>query len=582
MTKAQDRVAEYWRRTLAQSRQLVFVIDTSRRIAAVSEGFASAVGARADDLVGHACDALMHGGESPDACPLRDLLLDAGQHDGEVHSEVLGKDLFVTVTPLPDETGHVGHILHVATDITGRKHIEEALRENEERFAALFNDAPLGYQSLNEEGRFVEVNAMWLATLGYSRDEVMGRWFGDFLAPEFVEAFRERFPLFKEQGFIHSEFEMLHKEGGRRTIAFEGRIGHNADGSFRQTHCILSDITTSTRAEAALRESERLLRQSQEVARLGHYVLDVHAGSWTSSATLDEVFGIDAAFERSVEGWLDIVHPDDRPDMAAYFEHEVIAERRPFDREYRIRRIADGEERWVHGLGALEQGADGQPSRMFGTIQDVTERQLAEEQVLRQAERLRQTVEGTVQAMGQLVEARDPYTAGHERRVAELAAAIAASLRWSDESIGELRTAALVHDIGKNAVPAEILNKPGRLSPLEFALVKSHSRSGYEILAPIDFGAPVAEVVLQHHERLDGSGYPGGLHGGEILPAARVLCIADVFEAMVTHRPYRPALPVEEAIAEIRSGLGVRYDDEAGLACLRLVEDEGFAFADAG
>jgi putative nucleotidyltransferase with HDIG domain len=210
------------------------------------------------------------------------------------------------------------------------------------------------------------------------------------------------------------------------------------------------------------------------------------------------------------------------------------------------------------------------------------QRQLAEEQVLRQAERLRQTVESTVQAMGQLVEARDPYTAGHERRVAELAAAIAASLRWSDESIGELRTAALVHDIGKNAVPAEILNKPGRLSPLEFELVKGHSRSGYEILAPIDFGAPVAEVVLQHHERLDGSGYPRGLHGGEILPAARVLCIADVFEAMVTHRPYRPALPVEEATAEIRSGLGVRYDDEAGLACLRLVEDEGFAFADGG
>ncbi|MDO8964936.1 MAG: PAS domain S-box protein [Coriobacteriia bacterium] len=149
-----------------------------------------------------------------------------------------------------------GSFVAIFTDITGRKRAEADLRASEERFAELFEQAPLGYQSLDEDGRFLEVNEMWLDTLGFAREEVLGAWFGDFLAPEFVEPFRERFPLFKERGAIHSEFQMLHKSGARRTIAFEGRIAHHADGTFKQTHCILTDITERARAEAALRESE--------------------------------------------------------------------------------------------------------------------------------------------------------------------------------------------------------------------------------------------------------------------------------------------------------------------------------------
>lgn len=170
-----------------------------------------------------------------------------------------------------DESGKLVAITGFVQDITDRKQVELALLESEQRFEVLFEHAPLGYQSLDEDGRFLEVNLEWLAILGYEYGEVVGRWFGEFLAPEFVEPFRERFPLFKERGKIHSEFEMLRKDGARRTIAFEGRVGHNPDGTFKQTHCILADVTERQRAERALRErTEELERSNMELQRFAY------------------------------------------------------------------------------------------------------------------------------------------------------------------------------------------------------------------------------------------------------------------------------------------------------------------------
>jgi len=160
------------------------------------------------------------------------------------------------------------YAIGTARDITERKQKEEALRASEERFSALFDEAPLGYQSLDEEGHFIEVNQAWLETLGYSREEVIGKWFGEFLAPEFVNAFRERFPQFKAAGKIHSEFQMLHKNGSRRFIAFEGRVGYGHDGCFKQTHCILSDITERKQAEDALQVAERDKSIQNEILRI--------------------------------------------------------------------------------------------------------------------------------------------------------------------------------------------------------------------------------------------------------------------------------------------------------------------------
>lgn len=199
--------------------------------------------------------------------------------------------------------------------------------------------------------------------------------------------------------------------------------------------------------------------------------------------------------------------------------------------------------------------------------------------VTREVARLGRTVEGAVLAMGHVVESRDPYTAGHERRVAELAAAIAAEMGLSGEALAAVRLAALIHDIGKMSVPAEILAKPGRLNEAEFNLVKEHARAGFAIIESIDFGYPVPDMVLQHHERLDGTGYPQGLVAEQTMLEARIIAVADVTEAMSSHRPYRPAMGKDAAVEELLEHGGARYDVDVVEACVRLLRERGFEFS---
>lgn len=175
----------------------------------------------------------------------------------------------------------------------------------------------------------------------------------------------------------------------------------------------------------------------------------------------------------------------------------------------------------------------------------------------------------TVGAMGRIVEARDPYTQGHERRVAELAQALSAEMGLDDDTIAMVQMASLLHDIGKLAVPAEILTKAGTLSDSEFEMIKDHSRQGYEILKEITFPWPIADIVLQHHERMDGSGYPAGLKGDQILLTARIIAVADVVEAMASHRPYRPIIGLGQALQALREGTNA-FDPDVVAACERL------------
>jgi len=212
------------------------------------------------------------------------------------------------------------------------------------------------------------------------------------------------------------------------------------------------------------------------------------------------------------------------------------------------------------------------------TIRDITE-QVRSEKALREShERLRRTLESLTQSMEMAIELRDPYTAKHQSRVARLATAIAAEMGLPEERIEGLKYASLLHDIGKLSVPTQILTKPTKLSEEELALIRSHPKRGYDIFKQVDFPWPVAEIVYQHHERLDGSGYPRGLKGDEILLEARILAVADVVDAMVSYRPYRPALGLDKALEEISNGRGRLYDPDVVDACVRLFREKGFSF----
>lgn len=206
------------------------------------------------------------------------------------------------------------------------------------------------------------------------------------------------------------------------------------------------------------------------------------------------------------------------------------------------------------------------------------ERDRVVEEQDRQEEKLRKSLIDSIQAIANMVELRDPYTAGHEARVAHLAAAIAQELGLDEERIEGIKLASLIHDVGKIKVPSEILNKPGRLSALEFELIKLHPQSGYDVLKDIQFPWPIARMVYEHHERVDGSGYPRGLRGDEILLDSKILTVADVVESMQSHRPYRPGLGINAAIAEILQHRGIWYDESVCDACLRLLQEGRFRF----
>lgn len=213
-------------------------------------------------------------------------------------------------------------------------------------------------------------------------------------------------------------------------------------------------------------------------------------------------------------------------------------------------------------------------------IANRTYRHDLEQMVEERTDKLKRALDGIIQAMTRTVEARDPYTAGHQRRVAELAVAIAKEMKLTTRQIEGILMAGMIHDLGKISVPAELLSKPSRLTDIEFALIKQHSRSGFDIVADIEFPWAIAKMVLQHHEKINGSGYPQGLTGDDILIEARILCVADVVEAMASHRPYRPALGIDNALAEISKNRGILYDSGVVDACQRVFTDGLFAFGD--
>ncbi|MDQ1336624.1 MAG: Response regulator [Thermodesulfobacteriota bacterium] len=201
-----------------------------------------------------------------------------------------------------------------------------------------------------------------------------------------------------------------------------------------------------------------------------------------------------------------------------------------------------------------------------------------EQMVAERTASLRRAMDGIIRAMGLTVESRDPYTSGHQQRVAVLSAAIAGEMGLSQDQTDGIRLAGMIHDLGKITVPAGILSKPTHLTDIEFALIKTHPQVGYDILKEIEFPWPIAQIVHQHHEKMDGSGYPQGLSGEAILLEARILCVADVVEAMASHRPYRPAIGLDKALEEIADNAGRLYDPGAVQACLSLFREKGFSF----
>ena len=452
------------------------------------------------------------------------------------------------------------------------------LQESEERYRDILEHGGVGVAYFSLDGRLLLLNRRAVQNLGGGdSDQFVGKYLAELFGDEAGAAYVERIRKAATSPEPLEYIDFVELPIGPRWLASIHTRSLNAAGNAVGVHVYAQDITERKLTEGELRRSMALLSRGESLAHLGSWEWDVASGVTTVSEEWQRVHGLHG--ERfAEEEILAICHPDDREAVQAAADRAIAGE--PYRVDHRIVLPKTHEVRHLMTYGEALCDVEGRLETVIGASLDVTERVLVDEVLREREERLQRALADTVAALGATVAMRDPYTSSHERRVAELAGLIAERLGWSMEAIERLRTAALVHDVGKIAVPAEILSKPSSLTENEFALIKGHSAAAYEILAPIDFGGPVAEIVLQHHERLDGSGYPQGLSGDEILPGARILAVADVVEAMVTHRPYRAALPLDEAMAEIEGGAGIRYDAAACQAAIRLFREQGFSFSE--
>lgn len=338
-------------------------------------------------------------------------------------------------------------------------------------------------------------------------------------------------------------------------------------------HLIQRSIGIVLSSREAAQRSEQYFRNTFEQAAVGiaHVGLD---GRWLRvNNKMCAILGYSADELRSLT-FQDLTHPDDLHADLEQVQRLLEGSIDTYTMEKRYVRN-NGSNLWANLTVSLHRDNAGAPEYFIAVVEDISARRAAEQQARTASHALDQALLQLVQALTRSVEKRDPYTAGHHERTARLAGAIAERMGLPPAQVEGVRLGALIHDLGNIYVPTEILNRPGKLNDYEYALVKTHPQMGYDILKDVDLPWPVQDMILQHQERLDGSGYPQKLQGDAIILEARIIAVADVVEAMTSHRPYRPALTVEQARAELQRGRGVCYDALVVDACLEQLDTTG-------
>jgi PAS domain S-box-containing protein len=361
--------------------------------------------------------------------------------------------------------------------------------------------------------------------------------------------------------------------GGKIHLSATASVLRNLEGEIVAAIECIRDDTGRRKSQEDLRQAEERYRSIFENAQEGIFRSTPEGRIIMANPAMARIFGY-VSPEEYINSITDAarqlyVNPGERANV------QKMIEKHGFVKNYETQLYRkDGSIIWISLTMQAVRDEKGQILYYEGMDEDITDRK-------ENVERMRKSLGATVQAIAVTVETRDPYTAGHQNRVADLARSIATEMNLSADQIDGIRMAAAIHDLGKISVPAEILSKPTKLTNIEFSLIKTHAQSGYNILKDIDFPWPIARIVLEHHERMDGSGYPHGLTGDNLLLESRILSVADVVESMASHRPYRPALGIEVALEEIEKNKGIFYDNTVADACLRLFREKGFQLSAA-
>ena len=469
-----------------------------------------------------------------------------------------------------------GEVVAVYDDITERIQAEKELKDSEDWLKILFDYAPNAYYIHDLKGNFIDGNLAAQRIIGYKKKELIRKSFVKLKLlstkdiPKATKSFAKTII-----GLPTGPDEYVLNRKDKSTVAVE--ISHYPVKIKGKTYVLgmARDITERKKIDENIRRAKDELQMIMDSVPAIIFYKDIEGRIVRANKTLAN--SLKMPVKDMIGKTTEELFPREQAEKMRRDDQEVVISRKPKRDIIQPYTTPDGI-RWLTIDKIPYKDKEGKVIGVIDLSKDITVQRKSEQELQQTHQRLKKTTDAAIDTMSKIIEAKDPYTSGHQRRVCQLAVPLAQELGLSQDKIEGIRVASLIHDIGKIGLPTEILSKPIKLSEIEFSLIKNHSQTGYDILKSIDFPYPVAKIVLQHHERLNGSGYPNSLKGDEILLEAKIIGVADVVEAMSSHRPYRPALGIDKALEEITQNKGILYDPEVVDVCLKLFKEKGFKF----
>lgn len=567
----------------------IFELNPNNKVIYANHFVQLMTGIREEDLLGSYFTELF---EDPHKMRVTEMLhlIDKGPQEISEDLPVMLKGKMVSLSVFPVNDEEHNSIIVILNDVTERKKAELALAEQKDFSEKMIENSAVPTFVINTQHEIIIWNKACEELTGINAAEMIGtdnHWKGfyDHKRPHVADIVVDRTPgsmseyygnykksAFAEEG-LQAEGWYANLGGKKRYIFFDAAPIYSGKGELVGAIETLHDITDRRHAIDALRKSEKKYRDLYDFLPIPVYEMDLEANITSANKAMFKAFGYK---EDDIGKGLNARHilsSEDVEEPEASIQR-LLSEEKTEGAEYTLKR-KDGSIFPAIIISSIST-LWGKPRDIRGVVVDITERKLFEHELNKTTEKLRKNLIGTMQTLSLTIETRDPYTSGHQKAVSKLARSIAQEIGLSADTIDNIRMAGAIHDIGKIAVPAEILSKPGRLTNIEMSLIRTHAESGYNILKDAELPYPIAEITLQHHERMDGSGYPQGLKGDQILLEARIICVADVVEAITSHRPYRPSLGIDVGLEEIEKNKGLFYDVQVVDACLRLFREKGY------
>jgi len=598
-----SKLEEHYRLSFENASDVIYTIDTDLTITSMSPSIKKILGYAPEDLVGRNIADLTNifNRETLEEVISNITMVLKGEKIFSPAYEFIARDgvrKFCDINSAPIiDNGNVTGVVSIARDVTSRKQSEKALHEafmKSQELEFIINHSPaVAWLWKAEPGWPVEYVSDNISIYGYTPDDFISGEvsYSSIIHPDDLSRAGEEVEHYTKAGKkeFSQEYRIFSRSGNIHWIDDRTWIRRGSNGSITHYQGISLDVTEYKQADEALKEARRRIDDIIDFLPDATFAIDLEGTVIAWNRAMEQLTGVPTTeilgkgnYEYAIPLYgerrpilIDLILMRDDDFEKRHYE-DVQREGNTLRADAYMPMLNEGKGATIWGTAAKLFDVSGNIVGAIESIRDITEQRKNQRHLQETLERLRNAVETTIQVMVSAVEARDPYTAGHQLRVADLVHAIAREMNLPEEKIDSIRMAASIHDIGKLSVPAEILAKPTHLSDNEFSLVKEHPRSGYEILKDVETEYPLAEIVYQHHERLDGSGYPRGLKGEEILLEARIIAVADVVEAMASHRPHRPTLGIEAAIDEITRNKGILYDPDVVDTCLVLLNGKGY------